>query len=79
MKFSIPAALVLAASLFVASSNSAATLPATAHAQSSTVRDDPPPEPLDCPFCAGNGLAHVRRMFILQKHIDVLAGLLTRW
>jgi len=30
-------------------------------------RDDPPPEPLDCPLCGGNADVHVRVLFQVER------------
>jgi len=29
--------------------------------------DEPPPEPIDCPFCGGDGTLHVRRMRVIER------------
>lgn len=39
------------------------------------LRDEPPPEPLDCPLCAGNGVTHYRTMLQLE---GIFSGIVFR-
>lgn len=41
--------------------------------------DEPPPEPIDCPFCGGDGTLHRRRMIVLEtRSLTALLRVLPR-
>jgi hypothetical protein len=41
--------------------------------------DDPPPEPVTCPLCAGDPALHARRVFGIAETASFAAGLTVRW
>jgi len=41
--------------------------------------DDPPPEPVTCPLCAGDPALHARRIFGVAEAASFAAGLTLRW
>jgi hypothetical protein len=41
--------------------------------RSATRIDEPPPEPIDCPFCGGDGMLHVRRMRVIERQAIIAA------
>jgi hypothetical protein len=41
--------------------------------------DDPPPEPIDCPFCGGNASLHAARIFAIAEVGGVMAVRVLRW
>ncbi len=41
--------------------------------------DDPPPEPVTCPLCAGDPALHARRVFGFAEMASLAAGLTLRW
>ena len=41
--------------------------------------DEPPPEPLDCPLCAGNPAVHARRMLDLEALSGRVITYALRW
>jgi hypothetical protein len=43
------------------------------------VVDDPPPEPVDCPMCAGNAQLHARRLVLIQERVHTIALHALRW
>ena len=46
---------------------------------SAALRDDPPPEPVDCPLCGGNPELHVRRMFGIERMQGRVLSYALRW
>ena len=36
--------------------------------------DDPPPQPIDCPFCGGNPELHVKRVFWIENTMFTAAA-----
>lgn len=63
--------LYCTAALALAASVGAFALRGEAHSARAAARatrvDDPPPEPIDCPFCGGDGALHRVRMIALER------------
>lgn len=53
--------------------------PVTAPIVAPTVAEDPPPEPLDCPFCSGNAALHIKRTFAIEKLVAEITALALSW
>lgn len=64
MKLTIVCAALLALGLGLSSANTV---------------DDPPPEPVDCPMCAGNAQMHARRLLLIEERVQDIALVATRW
>jgi hypothetical protein len=79
MKISILCLSVLTLGLCLSANNKASVQPTCVHAQAACRVDDPPPEPVECPFCGGNAQLHARRLTVIQEHIDCVALMATRW
>jgi hypothetical protein len=65
-------ALTIGAGLGALTTTSA---PAVAHVASAT--DDPPPDPVECPFCGGNPELHRARVVALERFVAGAAQLVT--
>ena len=78
MKLVIACSALLALGLGLSAANHAG-VPTCGLAHASCCVDEPPPEPLDCPMCAGNGQAHARRLLLVQERINCTALYATRW
>jgi hypothetical protein len=79
MKLPIVCVTLLALALGLSAANRAAVPTTCGLARAACCVDDPPPEPVDCPMCAGNAQVHVRRLLLIQQHIDCVALYATRW
>jgi len=79
MKFSILCLVVCALGFGLSAGNTVSMQPTNAMAQAACRVDDPPPEPIDCPFCGGNAQLHVRRLTVIEQQIDCVALMATRW
>ena len=79
MKLPIVCVALIALGLGLSARNSAAAPTTCGVARAACCVDDPPPEPIDCPMCAGNAQVHVRRLLVIQQELNGLALLATRW
>jgi len=79
MKRSILCLAVLVTGLGLSAGTSASSRDTSALARSACRVDDPPPEPIDCPMCAGDAQAHARRLIVIQERLNCVALLATRW
>jgi hypothetical protein len=79
MKRSILCSVVCVLGLGLAASSSASVQTTSARAHAACRVDDPPPEPVECPFCGGNGQLHARRLVLLQERMNCVAMYATSW
>ena len=79
MKLSIASVALLALGLGLAAANTSAVPRTCTFARAACCVDEPPPEPVDCPMCAGNAAVHVRRLLAMQERINCIALHATRW
>ena len=79
MKLVVACTALLALGLGLSAANHAAAPTGCGLVCANCCVDDPPPEPLDCPMCAGNGQAHARRLVLIQERINSTALYATRW
>lgn len=79
MKRLILGATVATLGVIALAANAATRSSAAVHTHVARFVDDPPPEPVECPFCGGNAQLHVRRLFAVTQYADVIAMHATRW
>lgn len=65
----IPAALTLAAVAALVATGGARSTDAAASVVHSHVAGVSDPDPVDCPFCAGNPAVHIRALWAIQKEV----------
>lgn len=79
MKRSILCLVVCTLGLGLYASSTATVQATSGQAHAACRVDDPPPEPVECPFCGGNAQLHARRLVLVQERMDCVAMYATRW
>jgi hypothetical protein len=79
MKQAILGLVVLTLGLSLSAGTTASPQTSRALGPDARCVDDPPPEPIDCPMCAGNAQLHARRLVWIQERLDCVALLAARW
>ena len=79
MKLFIPCVLAAALGSGLLASSRTAAHAAPAAPKLVRAVDDPPPEPVECPFCGGNAQLHAKRLVVIEMRMNVVALLATRW
>ncbi len=79
MKRLILSASVVTLGVFAFAATSTAHAVARAHVHTLRAVDDPPPEPVECPFCGGNAQVHAKRLIVIESYMSDVALYATRW
>lgn len=79
MKRLILGATVATLGVIALAANAATRSAAPVHTHVARFVDDPPPEPVECPFCGGNAQLHARRLIALSEYANLIVLHATRW